>query len=185
MNMICSFPSKIHCLCRRPFTSRDLLPLGLSLAAIAALTTLLLRGMTPLPAALGLGVFCAAMSFRLVLQLILTRKQYQPVTMEILAGDGSFCVNIPRLDLAGYPRRQESRAPLNSLSAFEYSASLRCIRLSAAFTSSLYEIPGNRLISTPEVFSYYLYLTPEDEQPVLSTLEELFGRRAVRMDPEE
>lgn len=182
MKQICSFPSRIHNLCRLPATRKETARAILFNIFFGVLLFLaLLLVLTPLPALI---VALAGMLLMLnpMLRMLTTRRQYQPISFEILADDKAFAVIIPQLDIAGYARRQQSVAFPGSVTALEYSASLHCIRLEADFITSVFTLSSKLLSKKPERRSYYFYLNEEDEARVLEALEALLGRKARHMD---
>lgn len=182
MHSICSFPSKIYCLCRLEPTEKDRRRVIIFNLIFGALLFLALAWLiSPLPA-LGAAVLGMLLFLKPMIRMLTTRKQYQPIHYEILADDKAFAVIIPKLDIAGYPRRQQSVAFPSGVSALEYSGSLHCIRLEADFITSVFTLESKLLSKTPERRSYYFYLNAEDEAPVLAALETLLARKARRMD---
>lgn len=183
MRSICSFPSKIYNLCRLPATAQDrrrVILFNLIFGGIIFLA--LFSVLSPLPALIA-ALAGMLLMLKPMIAMLTTRKQYQPVSYEILADDKAFAVIIPQLDIAGYSRRQQSVAFPEGVTAFEYSRELHCIRLEADFITSVFTLQSKLLSKTPERRSYYFYLDAENEASVLQALEALLGRKAHHMDP--
>lgn len=182
MQKICSFPSKIYGLCRRPFASQDQIPLMIYLFVSGMILFLLLKNLLPWFGALFIAILGAGLSSSIFLRVRLTKKQYQPVEMAIYASDNSFLVSIPSMDMGGTKCQRDSVARLDSLTAFEYSSSLHCIRIAAGFDTTIKRLGKSSPPFSARIDACFFYLEPEDEMQVLQQLETLFGQTAYRMD---
>jgi len=182
MERICAFPSKIHNLCRLNPTSAQVRKVILFDIVIGVV--LLLIGCTSLPLLSALAVTLLGMILAMypLIRLVTIRLQYQPISFEILADDKVFAVIIPELDIAGFRRRQQSIAALESNITLEHSPSLHCVRLEAAFVTSVFNMNSRLLSRKAHRHSYYFYLEAQDEYPILSLLEALLSVKARNMD---